>query len=290
MIGFYVVNLLPPGSPPQFSLQTPCGTWDFQQVQNFAQVEPAVVHQGACANTYMMSMALPPGSASAQKEAALDESLAICLGASFVTGAAVTVRDSLDASEIKFLTTGAHFPRARGITRPAACVTSLADFKVFMERFVAQYRALDPSEKLRLLMHFFIDATACWSLENLYLSGSTLLQVVADTEKASGRTFASVHAARRNAPIGFFDYLAGAADRVHIAPPTHDVVKVRNSLIHAGTLQSAILPTQADAAASIAEAMHWFDQYVYAILGLGAVPVNRYPVRVLAHNINSFSF
>ena len=98
--------------------------------------------------------------------------------------------------------------------------------------------------------------------------------------EASGRPFASLHAAQRNSPIGFFDYLAGAADRVGIAPLTHDVVKVRNSLIHAGALESTVLPTQADAAAPIAEAMHWFDQYVYAVLGLGTVPVNRHPVGV----------
>jgi hypothetical protein len=128
----------------------------------------------------------------------------------------------------------------------------------------------------------------------LYLSGSTLLQVVADTEKSTGRPFAAAHAARRSSgrttSPSFFDLLAGAANRIGIAPLTHDVVKVRNSLVHAGTLQSTTLPTQADAALPIAEAMHWFDQYVYAILGLGRVPVNRYPVHVLTHGINSFSF
>jgi hypothetical protein len=50
MIGFYVVNLLPPATPLQFNLQTPCGTWEFQQVPNFGQVHPAVL-QGATANT-----------------------------------------------------------------------------------------------------------------------------------------------------------------------------------------------------------------------------------------------
>ncbi|WP_234264948.1 hypothetical protein [Hydrogenophaga sp. NFH-34] len=293
MIGFYVVNLLPPATPLQFNLQTPCGTWEFQQVPNFRQVHPAVL-QGATANTYTMSFRLPVNGPPSLKDAAFEELVPICLAASFVTGASVTIKHSLEASSIQFITVGPHFPRDRGLANPAACVNTFAEFIAFVERFVAQYRTLDAVEKLRLLMHFFIDATACWSLENLYLSGSTLLQVVADTEKSTGRPFASAHAAQRNqgrpTNPGFFDLLAGAANRISIAPLTHDVVKVRNSLVHAGTLQSASLPTQADAAVPIAEAMHWFDQYVYAILGLGSVPVNRYPVHLFTHGINSFSF
>lgn len=293
MIGFYVANLLPPATPLQFNLQTPCGTWSFQQVPNFGQAHQAVL-QGATTNTYTTTFPLPVSGPSSLKDAAFEEVVPICLAASFVTGAAVTIKHSLAASSIQFITVGPHLPRDRGVANPAACVDTFAEFIAFVERFVAQYRALDPVEKLKLLMHFFIDATACWSLENLYLSGSTLLQVVADTEKSMGRTFASVHAAQRNqgraTSPGFYDFLAGAANRTNIAPLTHDVVKVRNSLVHAGTLQSASLPTQADAAVPIAEAMHWFDQYVYAILNLGPVPVNRYPVRLLTDGINSFSF
>ncbi len=293
MIGFYVVNLLPPTTPLHFNLQTPCGAWEFQQVQNFGQVHPAVF-QGATANTYTMTFPLPVNGPSSLMDAAFEEAVPICLAASFVTGAAVTIKHSLPASTIQFLTVGPHFPRDRGLASPAACVNSFAQFIAFMERFVAQFKALDHVEKIRLLMHFFIDATACWSLENQYLSGSTLLQVIADTEKSMGGPFASAHAAQHNqgraSNPAFFDLLAGAANRGSIAPLTHDVVKVRNSLIHTGTLQSASLPTQADAAVPIAEAMHWFDQYVYAILGLGSVPVNRYPVHVLTHGINSFSF
>jgi len=290
MIGFHLVNLLPPGRPLRFSLQTPCGTWDFQQAANFSQTEPDILQKGACANTYSMSMTLPPNAISSQKDAVFQEALPICLAASLVTGAAVTIRHPLGGSEVNFVHVGPHFPRARGIKNPAACVNTFDEFKAFVEGFIRQYPTLNPVEKLLLLTHLFIDATACWSLENLYLSGSTLLQVVTDTENATGRTFAAAHAAQRNSRVGFFDYLAGAANRVNIAPVSHDVVKVRNSLIHNGTLKSANLPSQADAAIPIAEAMHWLDQYMYAILGLGTVPANRYPVGILAYGIISFSF
>ncbi|HLW79977.1 MAG TPA: hypothetical protein VKU44_10310, partial [Terriglobia bacterium] len=134
-------------------------------------------------------------------------------------------------------------------------------------------------EKLLLLTHFYIDALSCWSLENLYLSGSTLLQIVARTEGVSGRGKAT-----------FFDNLAAAAARVGMAPPSHDVVKIRNSLIHEGTLRSKEFPTQTDASEPIAEALSWVDEYMYAILKLGSVPTRRHQAHDLAHSLNSVSF
>ena len=102
------------------------------------------------------------------------------------------------------------------------------------------------------------------------------------------------HAAGRTGEPGskpaFFDYLAGAADRVGIAPPSHDVVKIRYSLIHEGTLKLADFPGQADAAEPIAEALRLVDDYAYAILKLGQVPLPRHKAQDLTYGLNSFSF
>lgn len=179
------------------------------------------------------------------------------------------------------------------------CVRTIDEFVNFVERFAERYPVLDGIEKLRLISHYYIDACSSWSLEDLYLSGSTLLQIIAGTEESFGRPFARAHAASRsNTRVrsgkpqkpSFFDFLAGAANRVGIATLCHDVVGVRNSLIHDGTLKSAKLPTQADAAQPIAEAMQWVDDYVYSILHLGAVPVRRHKASDYASAMNSFSF
>lgn len=291
MIGFWIVNLAPPSAPQTFGLHTPSGTWNFHQAPKFNAAVDAIA-KGACANTYAMEFTLPTDETrSAVKDAAFLETLPICLAASFVTGAAVTVRDSVPASEIAFIGVGSHFPRQRGIPEPASCVATLHEFIAFVERFVAEYHRLNSVEKLLLLTHFSIDACSCWSLENLYLSGSTVLEIIADTEKATGRTFARTHAAARSArQIGFFDYIAGAADRVGISAPSHDVVKIRNKLIHEGTLCTTQFPTQADAALPVAEALRWVDDYVYAILNLGRVPVPRHNARSYTFGVNSFSF
>lgn len=295
MMAFWLVNLLPPGTPQTFALKTPAGLWTFKQSPAFNREEADIRDKGACANTYSMEFPLPTdGTRSSVKNMAFDEVLPICLAASFVTGAAVTIGHPHQVSEVQFVVVGSHFPRQRGIPNPAACVNTMNQFSGFIETFVDHYGQLNSVEKLLLLTHFYIDALSCWSLENLYLSGSTLLQIIADTEKTTGRGFAANHAATRAGKTGvkpgFFDYLAGAADRVGIAAPSYDVVKTRNSLIHEGTLKLAGFPTQADAAKPIAEGLRWVDEYVYAILKLGSVPAPRHNASVLTHGLNSFSF
>jgi hypothetical protein len=215
MIGFWLVNLLPPEQRQTFDLRTPAGLWKFKQSAAFQKLEPEIRDRGGCGNTYSMVFALPTdGPRSSIKETAFDEVLPICLATSFVTGAAVTIRNSLPPSEISFAQVGPHFPRQRGIPDPVACVNTIAEFTKFVEQFVRDYQRLNPSEKLLLLTHFYIDAFSCWSLENMYLSGSTLLQIIASTEQDTGRPFAANHAKARTgkARPAFFDYLSGAAD------------------------------------------------------------------------------
>lgn len=290
MIAFWITNLMPPGAPKAFDVKTPSGTWIFERAARYLEYAPQVEHEGACANTYSMSFNLPTDATRfAVKDRAFYEALPLCLGASFAMGAAVTVSQSMPSSEVQFLSVGSHFPRARGIPTPWACVGTQAELVKFLETFVAKFNVLNPTEKLQLLTHFHLDAIACWSLEDLYLSGSTLLQIIADTEESSGRNVAAAHATRRGSKIGFFDYLAGAADRVGIAVPTQDVVRIRNSLIHEGTLKRQPFTTKNQAAVPIAEAMQWIDAYVFAILGLGTPPVTRYDAKTFAE-INSFSF
>lgn len=295
MIAFWLVNFLPPGAPQTFALKTPAGLWTFKQSPTFNAAEAEIRNKGACANTYAMEFPLPTdGTRNSVKGTAFDEVLPICLAAAFVTGSAVTIGHPHQGSEVKFAAVGSYFPRQRGIPNPAACVNAMDQFNGFIERFVDQYGGLNSVERLLLLTHFYIDALSCWSLENLYLSGSTLLQIIASSEKHTGRPHAATHAATRTgkpgSKPGFFDYLVGAADRAGIAPPSHDVVKIRNSLIHAGTLKLANCPTQADAAEPIAEALRWVDDYMYAILKLGHVPVPRHKARDLTYGLNSFSF
>lgn len=299
MIGFRLINLLPPGAPSNFTLSTQAGHWLVSKSSTFATDLPKI-NQGMCAETYDLVFPLPSDNTrSVVKSAAFDELLPICLAMSFVTGMAVTFQRSMPNSAISFVQVGPHFPRPRGMNGAMLCVSTIDEFVNFVERFTVQYPILDSSEKLRLLSHYYIDACSSWSLEDLYLSGSTLLQIIAGTEESSGRPFAFAHAAtkrnsgarsRNMAKPSFFNFLAGAANRAGISTLRHDVVGVRNSLIHNGTLKSARLQTQVDAAQPIAEAMQWVDDYIYSILQLGSVPIRRHIAHNYAYAMNSFSF
>src|SRR5437870_425046 len=125
MIGFWLVNLMPPETPESFNLKTPAGLWAFQRSASFNTLEMQI-QKGWCANTYAMEFPLPTDATRGLvKDAAFGETLPICLAASFVTGAAVTIRDSLPGSEVKLLAVGSHFPRSRGVADPAACVRTM---------------------------------------------------------------------------------------------------------------------------------------------------------------------
>ena len=101
---------------------------DIERSTAFPTLEPKILKDGACGNTYSIEFRLPTDSTrSAVADTAFDEVLPICQAASFVTGAAVTIRDSLPSSEVRFMQVGPHFPRARGIADPVACVDTLTN-------------------------------------------------------------------------------------------------------------------------------------------------------------------
>src|SRR5579863_1989685 len=142
MIGFWLVNLLPPEVPQSFTLKTPAGHWTFRRSSAINTAQPAIRH-GACAKTYAMKFHLPTDrTRSSVKEAAFKEILPICLAASFVTGAAVTVRNH-PGSEITSVMLGSNFPRERGIPDPIPCVSTMNHFLCFVERFIGQYESLN---------------------------------------------------------------------------------------------------------------------------------------------------
>lgn len=235
MIGFWLVNLIVPNDPSSFVIKTPAGKWSLLKSTNFDKLKPDI-ENGACGNTYSIEFNGLDNSMTST-DAAFEEMVPICLAASFLTGMAVTVRQSTAHSKMQIFQTGPHFPRDRGILGPNFCINNIDEFIEFVEKFVKNYLVLNATEKLRLMMHFFIDAQSCWSLENLYLSGSTILQIISSTEEDSGRGEAKKHAKTRgNDNPSFYDYLAGAAQKLSITPLQHDVIKIRNSLIHEGTL------------------------------------------------------
>jgi hypothetical protein len=163
---------------------------------------------------------------------------------------------------VKFVQVGPHFPRERSVDGATACVKNDQEFKQVCEAFVAAYGGAGHTEKVRLIVHHWLDALSCWSLEDLYLSATTILQIISATEKT-----------KQGVDLKFFQGVSAASNRFAIPPLSTDFRDMRNDLIHDGTLsgQRFAGKTLADCRVVTSSVLNWIDSYLHAALGLGAV-------------------
>lgn len=283
-LGFRLCNLIIPGEPQKLSLTTPTGTWELQQEPKYAALKNAIA-EGQIAETYSISTSVVIGAAgrSAALDAAFEQLLPICLAATYLTGMSVAATRALPFSGISFVQVGPHFPRPRAVAGAALVVTDEAMFRDHAEAFVRNYPTTSRSEKSRLLVHHMLDGQACWSLEDLCLSTATLLEIIAATAEAA----AAAVGLQKNKFADRIDY---AAQRFGLPSVSTDFRKMRNDLVHEGTLSGTRFANKNadDCAAAAAAALQWIDQYIHAALGLGSVAVNRFPSSAYK-GLNAFS-
>jgi len=281
MIGFRFINLLVPGDPVRFSIDGATGSWEFEQEPNFGALKDAVVNRVQCAETHTGQHPASMGDGAGVCDRAFEELLPLCLGASYLTGRSVTCRRSLPQSDVAVLQVGPDFPRERSVSGSQAVVTDDSEFKAAVEAFLAAYRGVGRAEKVRLVVHHWLDCLACWALEDLYLSGTTILQIIAATEESRSPI--------RSKP-SFYKYLSAAAHRHGLPPLSHDVVKMRNDLIHDGTLSGTSFNNRnaADCNIVVAAALNWIDSYLHAALALGPVRNVRFDPHSF-DNLNAYS-
>ena len=110
MIGFHVVNLLVPTAPEKFELSTPRGKWKIERSADFDK-RRAALQNGRCAHTYAMFNSATMANGVDAVDQAVGEITAILLGASFLTGLSVTVKNSTPCSEYQVLQPTSHWPR-----------------------------------------------------------------------------------------------------------------------------------------------------------------------------------
>ena len=280
MIGFRFINLLVPGDPARFTINGGSGSWQFEQEANFGAAKDAVVGN-MCAETYTGEHPVSLDDGAAGCDTAFDELLPLCLGASYLTGRSVTVRRSLPHSDVMLAQVGSHFPRERSINGTRSVVTSGAEFQAAIEAFLTAYTGVGHTEKVLLLIHHWLDALSCWALEDFYLSGTTILQIVAATEES-------------RCPIthnpSFYKYLTAAANRHGLPALSHDVIEMRNDLVHDGSLSGSRFQNKnvQDCGVVAAEVLNWIDIYLHTALHLGPVRQVRFDANLLA-TLNAYS-
>lgn len=275
MLSFYVINLLIPGDPSTISLTTPAGPWSLLATPDFKEAKSAI--EGAklpkplilpIAETYFLENETGPHVGSVPTDQAIEEMTPILIAATYATGMSVTIQRSTMGSEVSILQASEHWPRPRAIDRPSSVVSSAAEFQYLVEAFVNAWPTTGQSEKALLLIHHWLDALSCWSMEDLYLSATTLLQVIVATEAAK----------QLKQELKFYDGLVQAANRMGIQPLGQDFKNMRNELVHDGRLIGKRFsgPDKLACGQVVADVLNWIDEYLHAALSLGPVAKKRF--------------
>jgi len=285
MLSFYVYNLQIPGDPDELTIATPAGPWKLFKTPDFAAMK-ATITTGALrprelpvGETYFLENAVGRQSGAAALDRAFDEVTPILLAASYATGMSVTIERSTMGSSLAIVQPTHHWPRVRAMGAGAAAVSSADGFRDLVEAFVQAWPGAGQAEKARLLVHHWIDALACWSMEDLYLSATTLLQIIVATEATR----------QRKAKLPFYDGLEDAANHAAILPLGQSFKDMRNELVHDGQLIGSRFPGPRSACDQVvADVLNWFDKYVHAALGLGPVVKKRFQASDFA-GLNAYS-
>lgn len=275
-VNFRIANLLIPGDPLELELTMPSGAWTLTRDPNF-QRSRAAMRENKCDETYLLTTDAPY-----QAEDAVHQDLiSFCLAASYLTGLSATISREAPMSDMAMLQISQHFPRVRAMGEGEPAVRDDAEFVARLEAFANGFAATSQTEKSRLLIHHWIDALACWSFEDLVLSVTTILEIIAATsDTIAGRSKEAKHAVS----------LKEAAARCGIPELGPDFRNMRNDLVHRGTLSAKTFPnkTREDCSTAIAEALHWIDLYIHASHGLGPLSVERFKPRTF-WGLNAFS-
>jgi hypothetical protein len=280
MIGVRLVNLIIPGDPEQLVVAGAHGDWVLAREPDFEARKTDVVEKHLCHETYRAEHPVDGTAGALAVEGTLAELLPLCLGASYLSGNSVTFHRSLPASDFQIMQVPQKFPRERSAAGPGPVVNDPAEFRAVLQAFLAAYPVQGQVEKALLVVHHWLDALACWSLEDLYLSATTILQVVAATEEG-----------RRGAPLSFRQGVTDASARFGVAAPASDFKDMRNDLVHDGTLSGSRHPGKSpdDCRAVAADVLDWIDRYLHAALNLGPVRRPRFAPGSLA-GLKVFSF
>ncbi len=260
-------------------MNTPEGLWELSQNTYYAKSKAALAN-GQCAYTYFLEHSADLSSGAAAFGAVEEELTPIFLAASYATGLSVSSDRSMLHSDMMILQPTQHWPRIRSVDLPSPVVSSPEEFTDLVEAFVQSWSTAGKTEKARLLVHHWLDALSCWSMEDLYLSATTLLQVIVATE-------ARLQGKRE---LKFYDGVSLAATRKGIRNLSTDFKNMRNELIHDGQLIGRRFtgPDTIHCAAVIVDLLNWFDEYVHAALTLGKPRAVRFKPHDL-NNLNAYS-
>ncbi|OQW91540.1 MAG: hypothetical protein BWK78_04325 [Thiotrichaceae bacterium IS1] len=289
MIGFGLTNLLIPNDPESLRIQTQNGTWVIAKERDFANKKQQITERRTvCLETYSIEFKDNTSSEVAGLPFSRiltlvkEEARPICLSLSYLTGSAVTFSRPLPQSDVDYISDG--LPRMRGLSSAKAVTTEPIDFEKKVNLMVNNFAQNVQQNCVDIIIHHLLDATYWWSLEDLFLSTCTILEIIKQNQiKQMGPLL-------RKEDKNFYNAIKSMAERLGLTILSHDFVDMRNDLIHEGHLSKNKFAnhSKSDCANVVCDVLNWIDEYVHSILRLGAVTTTRYPQDSL-EGINSYT-
>ncbi|SHK89123.1 hypothetical protein SAMN02745216_04257 [Desulfatibacillum alkenivorans DSM 16219] len=256
MIEFWIADLM--SEETVFSVPCSLGAWEFQRRADYvALVEK--MEEGQCAPTYYASNeAIIRNTPDDDVSKAISDMIDTCLILSFINACCVTVRGTTGQSDAQFIQLGDQFIRPRAIRgfRKLDIQQSFANF--FARGFSSISQHFD-ARRVRLFLSHWISGLTCFSMEDLFLSIGVQMDIVKQCE---------IVACDRS--LTYYDGMVSASTRYGIAPISDDYKKMRNDIVHYGSLSSRNFANKnkEECSVVIADSLNWIDKYVSSILGI----------------------
>lgn len=276
MLGFNVINLIVPDEPGSFDVNGSIGTWNFKKFDNYDE-NVKVLSSGV--HAVMTYIADHPDLGSTHDDTMFEEIAHLCLLSSFLSSNTVTINSTTVYSRFTIMQVGDGFPREKGLSGFQSICQNKDEFKDNLELMLASFSTVETDWHIELIIHYWLDSLSCWSLENLYLSACTILEVIKQGEIR--RTGSNLH---------FYDAIESVSNHFGITVLNRDWIKMRNDLIHEGHLSKARFAgkSKQECIEVCEDVMNWLDEFVFAAFNIGALPAQRFGRGSLG-NINSYS-
>jgi hypothetical protein len=276
-IGFNIINLIVPTDPPNLIITGSNGNWEFRRHSRYAETKLTLnskVHSGI---TYFADH---DDLGISSDTVILDELMNLCLTLSYLTSNTVTINQTTVYSRISFLSLNDGYPREKGITGIRPVVNNDADITQATNLMLAGFNQNKTDYHVNVIIHYWLDALSCWSLENLFLSACTILEIIKQAER------------RRigDPSLHFFDAISSVSTNLAIPQLNRDWLNMRNDLTHEGHLSKVRFPnkTKGDCIMVCEDVLQWIDEFIHKIFALGPIKGNRF-CRGALNGLNSYT-
>jgi len=256
VVVFGLSNLVVPGVPTPFSISMTSGNWNISPLGDYNQRVEKIKSDLSCGITFEISNDDPD----IRNQEFFHDLRNVCLCFSYLSGSAVALRSTGFRSDCILLQTGDGFPRERPLSPTPAFCESYGDIQRHVATMIKSFNIACQENHVDIIIHHWLDAMYSWSLEDFYLSGCTILELIKWNQRRKDN----------NEALTLQEALKSAHKAYMRASPNQDWINMRNDLIHDGKLSARKFANHSkqDCIKVACDVFDWIDQYLASILDL----------------------